>query len=315
MVGVWLGHRQRCGRRVAGTTRRLIPQVALNTLGRLVMARPKLDTEARPAIRGVGIWLLLAGVVLTIATGACAMLANTAQVGPPEQFTYEIVNEYPHDPNAFTQGLLIDDGHFLESTGKYGQSSLRRVDIKTGRIVKIQRLPDDVFAEGITVWDDKIFMLTWRNRQILVFDRESFRLTNRYRFQGEGWGLTHNDNHLIVSNGTDTLRFLNPNNLAEARRIRVTDSGRPVQHLNELEYIDGSIYANIWYVDRIARIDPQSGRVTGWIDLSTLWPARQRPTREHVLNGIAWDAEDERLFVTGKNWPKMYEIRVVPVEP
>lgn len=263
---------------------------------------------------GLSRWIGAAALIglLIAGTGAFAMWAMAEEPAPAVEYKYELVAEYPHDPQAFTQGLVVDGAHILESTGRYGASTLRRVDLKTGRVVQGQPLHRDIFAEGITIWDDEIFMLTWRNRVVLVFDKTTFRLKRQMRWNGEGWGLTHDDKHLIMSDGSEYLRFLDPKTLAQARRVRVTDQGRPVQKLNELEFIDKEIWANIWYEDRIARIDPESGRVTGWIDLSKLWPANARPDKEHVLNGIAHEPSTGRLFVTGKYWPKLYEIKVSP---
>jgi len=222
------------------------------------------------------------------------------------------VNAYPHDPRAFCQGLVIHDGVLYEGTGQYGSSALREVDLKTGRVIKQFTLDRQFFGEGITLMGDSLYQLTWRARQAFVFDRETFEYQKTFRYRGEGWGLTHDGTHLIMSDGTSTLRFLDPQTFKEVRRVSVRNGRRRIDQLNELEYVDGEIYANIWKSDVIARISPADGRILGWIDLTPLWPARQRPDPEAVLNGIAWDAENNRLFVTGKHWPRLYEIRVVP---
>ena len=226
--------------------------------------------------------------------------------------TYRIVHAYPHDPHAFTQGLVFVDGHLYESTGINGQSSLRMVDLESGRILQEQPIDSKYFGEGLTAWASTLVQLTWQSHVALVYDRFSFRLLRTFPFAGEGWGLTQDGKSLILSDGTSTLRFFDPATFKELRRIKVTDRGRPVAEINELEYVDGQVYANIWHSDRIARISPGTGRVLGWIDLKGLLPDTERSSEEAVLNGIAWDAGHHRLFVTGKLWPKLFEIEVVP---
>ena len=223
--------------------------------------------------------------------------------------TVSVVATYPHDPNAFTQGLVVYDGKFLESTGQYGASSLRRVDIETGRVERLQALDAAYFGEGIAVLHDRLYQLTWQNGIGFVYDAKTFALERTVRYTGEGWGLTTDGTHLILSDGTSALRFLDPENLAVVRQLTVTDAEIPVVRINELEYVEGEIWANIWYQDRIARIAPDSGEVVGWIDLGTLYPRAGRPTND-VLNGIAYDAASERLFVTGKNWPQLFELAI-----
>jgi len=226
--------------------------------------------------------------------------------------TYLIVHTYPHDPHAFTQGLVFADGHLYESTGINGQSSLRMLDLSTGRILQEQPVDSKYFAEGLTAWGSTLVQLTWDTHVGLVYDRFSFRLLRTFSYSGEGWGLTHDDKSLILSDGTPTLRFLDPATFKQSRRLTVKDRGKPVSDINELEYIDGQVYANIWHSDRIARISPRTGKVLGWIDLAGLLPPSDRSTPEAVLNGIAWDAEHHRLFLTGKLWPRLFEIQVVP---
>jgi len=228
-----------------------------------------------------------------------------------EECTYqaEILNTYPHDSNAFTQGLTISNGELFEGTGLHGRSSLRRVDLESGELLQRRNLDERYFGEGIAVWGDRIYQLTWRSNIGFVYDRESFALQRSFYLPGEGWGLTHDGIHLIVSDGTPYLRFLDPESLTETHRVQVNDSNGPIPRLNELEYINGEVWANVWYEDYLVRIDPLTGRVSSRVDLSSLYPQRQ--SREEVLNGIAWDEEAQRLFVTGKLWPYLYEIRVL----
>lgn len=225
---------------------------------------------------------------------------------------YRVVHAYPHDQHAFTQGIIYLDGHLYESTGIKGQSSLREEDLDTGRILRMQLVSDQYFAEGLTDWKDTLIQLTWQSHVAFVYDRATFRLLRTFHYDGEGWGLTHDAKALILSDGTATLRFFDPLTFKETRRITVTDHGKPVTYLNELEYIHGEIYANVWHTNRIARISPASGRVIGWIDLEGLMPRDQLANDEAVLNGIAYDAAHNRLFVTGKLWPKVFEITVAP---
>jgi glutamine cyclotransferase len=229
--------------------------------------------------------------------------------------TYRIVHTYPHDPHAFTQGLVFADGHLYESTGINGKSSLRMLDLSTGRILQEQPVDSKYFAEGLTAWASTLVQLTWETHVAFVYDRFSFRLLRTFSYSGEGWGLTHDAKSLLLSDGTPTLRFLDPATFKEIRRLTVKDHGKPISDINELEYIDGQVYANIWHSDRIARISPRTGKVLGWIDLAGLLPPSDRSTPEAVLNGIAWDAEHNRLFVTGKLWPKLFEISIVPAPP
>jgi glutamine cyclotransferase len=226
--------------------------------------------------------------------------------------TYRVVHAYPHDQQAFTQGLIYLDGHLYESTGLEGHSSLRMEDLESGRILQMQEVPGKYFAEGLTNWGNTLIQLTWQSHVALVYDRFSFRLLRTFPYGGEGWGLTQDGKNLILSDGSSALRFIDPGTFHEIGRITVKDHGKPVTELNELEYIHGEVYANIWHSDRIARIAPATGKVLGWIDLSGLLPASQRASEEAVLNGIAYDAVHDRLFVTGKLWPKIFEIKVIP---
>jgi glutaminyl-peptide cyclotransferase len=226
--------------------------------------------------------------------------------------TYRMIRAYPHDQHAFTQGLVYVNGHLYESTGIKGQSSLREEDLETGGILRMQIDSDQYFAEGLTDWKDTLIQLTWQSHIALVYDRATFRLLRTFHYDGEGWGLTHDAKSLILSDGTATLRFFDPDTFKELRRITVTDHGKPIKWLNELEFIHGEIYANVWHSNRIARISPASGRVLGWIDLKDLMPRDQLSSDEAVLNGIAYDAGHNRISLTGKLWPKVFEIDVVP---
>ncbi len=232
---------------------------------------------------------------------------------PVPVYGYQIVKTYPHDPDAFTQGLVYVDGVLYEGTGLNGRSSLRRVDLESGQVLQRRDLAEEYFGEGIAVFGKRIIQLTWRSRVGFVYDRETFALQRQFSYPTEGWGLTHDGKSLIMSDGTATLRWLDPENFAETRSVVVRDQNGPVVNLNELEYIRGEVYANIWQTDRIARIDPQTGRVTGWIDLQGLLSLEERQSSAaDVLNGIAYDAANDRLFVTGKLWPKLFEIKLIP---
>lgn len=225
---------------------------------------------------------------------------------------YRVIHVYPHDPQAYTQGLIFQDGHLYESTGLNGRSSLRMVDLQTGRVLQRVAVPDQYFAEGLAAWGGTLIQLTWQSQMAFVYDPFSFRLLRTFRYKGEGWGLTQDGKSLILSDGSATLRFLDPRTFQEVRRIVVEDHGSPVTQLNELEFVHGQIYANVWHSDHIARISSATGSVLGWIDLTGLLPRGQVSDREAVLNGIAYDPTGDRLFVTGKLWPSLFEIKIVP---
>ena len=226
-------------------------------------------------------------------------------------YTFTIVNTYTHDRDAFTQGLAFVNGTLYEGTGLYGKSSLRRVDLKTGNVLQVYKLSDEYFGEGITVFRDTIIQLTWKSNKGFVYDKNRFEVLRDFTYETEGWGITHDEKHLIMSDGTSTLYFLDAETFKVTGHIQVYDKDKPVGNLNELEYIDGQIYANVWRTDSIAMIDPDSGHVTGWIDLSGILSPQIDGMSVDVLNGIAYDATNGRLFVTGKLWPWLYEIELV----
>lgn len=260
---------------------------------------------------------LVAMLIAVAAVGGQAIAAQADQQSDPQaapqipgRTRARVVARYPHDPTAFTQGLVIADGVLYEGTGGYGSSSLRRVDLRSGRVEQRADLPADLFGEGIAVWGDEIIQLTWTNGLGLRHQRASFVTTGRFAVAGEGWGLTHDGRHWIMSDGSAWLRFLEPADGREVHRVLVRDRGQALARLNELEYIDGEVWANIWLRDELVRIDPATGRVLGYIDLGHLRPAATRRNREAVLNGIAWDRDRDRIFVTGKLWPQVFEIAV-----
>jgi glutamine cyclotransferase len=230
---------------------------------------------------------------------------------PVPTFGFEVVRSFPHDRQAFTQGLIYRDGWLYEGTGLNGRSGIRKVKLDTGEVVQVQPLDQQHFGEGITDWKGSLIQLTWRSEIGFVYDLETFQQTKTFRYRGEGWGLTHDRTRLIMSDGSAQLRFLDPGTFQETGRITVREPRGPVAELNELEYIDGEIFANVWQTERIVRISPKDGRVTGWIDLAGLLPASEREA-DAVLNGIAHDPASGRLFVTGKLWPRLFEIKLVP---
>jgi glutamine cyclotransferase len=244
-------------------------------------------------------------------SAAAALVAAAGQLAPAKtpRASYTVVRVYPHDHSAFTQGLEYVDGFLYEGTGLNGKSSIRKVKLETGEVVQRHDIPAEYFGEGITVWKSELIELTWRSQIGFVYDRATFAQKRTFTYAGEGWGLTHDDASLIMSDGSATLRFLDPGTFAERRRLLVTDGGLPVPRLNELEFVKGEVYANIWQTNLIARIAPDSGRVLGWIDLTGLLSATDSAGVD-VMNGIAYDAAHDRLFVTGKLWPKVFEIKI-----
>ena len=266
-----------------------------------------MKTPARPLA------ICLLSVCLAGSAGCDAQSSGmSGSPAPLVTSSYEVVHTFPHDPAAFTQGLVFLDGDLLESTGLNGQSTLRRVELSTGRILRQVRVPAEFFAEGLTVLGGKIYQLTWKNQKGFVYDLATFTLEKEFAYTGEGWGLTTDGQSLILSDGTPVVRFLDPRTFRERRRIRITAEGRPVSNLNEIEWVNGEIFGNIWQTNLIARIDPKTGAVKGWIDLTGLPETLRRRDSDAVANGIAYDAELDRLFVTGKYWPRLYEIDVKP---
>ncbi|MFC5388077.1 glutaminyl-peptide cyclotransferase [Brevundimonas bullata] len=254
--------------------------------------------------------LALPASVAAQSSGPAASSASPAPDTRPPVYGYEVVRTFPHDPTAFTQGLVIRDGVLLESTGR-APSSVRRVRLEDGVVLQKHELAPEYFGEGLTEFDGRLITLTWNNGVGFVWNGADLKPIARFSYAGEGWGLTHDGARLILSDGSAALRFLDPVTFAETGRVAVTLNGRPVRQLNELEWIDGEVWANVWQTNYILRIDPASGHVVGIIDLSGLLPAGTiKDPNDDVLNGIAWDAATRRLFVTGKNWPSLFEIRL-----
>lgn len=237
--------------------------------------------------------------------------ATIAQRKPAPVLGYKVVASFPHDPSSFTQGLVFADGQFYESTGLEGESTLRRVEITSGQTVQRIDVPRPYFAEGLALVGDELLQLTWRHQLAFVYDRKTFKQKRTFPYKTEGWGIAYDGkSRLVMSDGSDTLTFLDPKTYAFSRTLSVRDAGRPVSNLNELEWIEGEIWANVWMTDRIARISPNTGDVTAWIDLSTLYPLAQRLPPADVLNGIAYDGATRRIYITGKKWPRLYQITV-----
>jgi len=252
---------------------------------------------------------------------AALLAALTAPFAPFAQaaipvYGFVVKHTYPHDTGAFTEGLFFKDGQLYESTGQKGQSSLRKVDLATGKVLQKKEIASEFFGEGSSWVGDQIAMLTWQSNVGFLFDAKTFALKGRFNYKGEGWALTRDDKHVYMSDGTSEIRVLDPKTLEERSRIQVTAEGKPITQLNELEYVEGEIYANVWGTDVIARIDPATGNVVGWIDLTGLLPPAQRgtPSPDAVLNGIAYEPKGHRLFVTGKLWPKLFEIELVRIQ-
>lgn len=258
-------------------------------------ARPHLFTMLHVAAASIAI-------LTALAAGA------SGQAGAPTA-GYEVVRVYPHDPEAFTQGLTIADGTLYEATGLNGRSSVRKVKLENGEVLQIRRVPEHYFGEGIAVWRDRIFELTWQSGVGFIYDRQSLDKIGTFSYSGEGWGLTDDGRRLIMSDGSSWLRFLDPQTQRQTGRLQVRDGGRPVAQLNELEFVKGEILANVWQTEKIVRIDPKTGRVLGWIDFAGLLAPRDAVGVD-VMNGIAYDAAHDRLFVTGKLWPRLFEVKI-----
>lgn len=251
---------------------------------------------------------LIAAAIAFFWAGAAA----AQQPVEPVFYGYEVIEAYPHSTDAFTQGLFFDGGALYETTGHYGRSTLRRVDLETGEVIRQTPLPQSHFAEGAAMADGDIFVLSWREGTAFRFDADRFTLEKSHAYEGEGWGLAFTGEELVMSDGGSALRFIDPLTFEETRRLTVTLRGQPLRNLNELEWIDGEIFANVWQTDAIVRIDPKSGAVTGVIDLRGILPEEDFiPGETDVLNGVAWNGEKNVLYVTGKNWPKLFKIRLV----
>src|SRR5579863_2607749 len=261
--------------------------------------------------------LATAFTVFALAQLLCTQILLAQSSGPKHptktpEYTFKIVRTFPHDSNAFTQGLAYRDGFLYEGTGLQGRSSLRKVRLETGNVVQHIDLGSEFFGEGITLFKNEIVQLTWQSQTGFVYSLKDFHLLRRFYYKGEGWGLTTDGQEIFMSDGTSEIRVLDPDTLAEKRRFTVRDGNTRIKELNELEFVEGELFANVWQTDRIARISPRTGEVLGWIDLKGLLSPVYRLQPGAVLNGIAYDAEHKRLFVTGKLWPEIFEIRLVP---
>jgi glutamine cyclotransferase len=253
---------------------------------------------------------LLVGLLAGEAAGPAPPTPVDPSRAPARQLRWEVMRSFPHDPNAYLQGLVWHDGGFFESTGLLGRSTLRRVEWPSGRVLRLVNLPPDVFGEGLARVGNRLVQLTWRSGRGFVYDLTTLRLIQEFRYEGEGWGLAFDGAHLVLSDGTDVLTYLDPRRFTPTRKLAVTWNGRPLHRLNELEFIDGEVWANVWYTDFIVRIDPASGQVSSFLDLTGLLPAERRRQEGAVLNGIAYDPATRRVFVGGKLWPLLFEIRV-----
>ncbi|PWT96656.1 MAG: glutamine cyclotransferase [Terriglobia bacterium] len=249
-------------------------------------------------------------ILIAVAAAVACACGPASPAGTPE-YGYDVVHVYPHDPQAYTQGLFYLNGVMFESTGLNGESSIRKVRLETGEVLQKHDIPEQYFGEGIVNWKDRLLEITWKSEVGFIYDLNSFAMRSQFMYPGEGWGLTQDGKRIIMSDGSAQLRFWDPETLRETGRIRVIDESGPVEQLNELEWIKGEVYANVYQTNRIARIDPATGKVAGWIDLTGLLSPADRVRPVDVLNGIAYDARTDRLWVTGKLWPKLFEIKLV----
>jgi glutaminyl-peptide cyclotransferase len=259
------------------------------------------------------VWIALGVVALVIGGVIWQVVASDTDI-VPEMLTVRVIETHPHDRRAFTQGLVWHDGKIYESTGLRGQSTLRRVDLESGEVEEEKRMPAEIFAEGLALAGDRLIQLTWQNRKAFVYELGSLEKVDEFEYEGEGWGLCYDGERLVMSNGSDRLVFRDPDTFERIGSVRVTLAGQPVRDLNELECVDGEVYANVWQRDEIVRIDPETGRVTASIDASALHPRRERMPGEDVLNGIAYLPERGRFLLTGKNWGNTYEVEFVEAE-
>ncbi len=275
---------------------------------------------SRVVIAGCALAIAVSAALLTLVSmrsnptgqpaGATVSQPVTAPDGRARQVFYEVANSYPHDPTSFTQGLLWHDGGFYESTGQYGQSKLRRLEFPSGKVLREIKLAPELFGEGLALVDGRLIQLTWTSHRGFVYDLTTFQRRQEFSYDTEGWGLTYDEKNLILSDGSSDLFYLDPQTFKLVRKLAVRMNGQPIQELNELELIDGEIWANVWQTDLILRIDPSTGRVTSFLDLAGILAPPDKTGRENVLNGIAYDAEHKRIFVTGKLWPRIFEIKV-----
>ena len=252
---------------------------------------------------------LLLIIVVVIAMALFVTMNQPQTPNSPIFYTYEIVNIYSHDTAAFTEGLVYNNGSLFESTGGYGASYLRRVELETGHVMQEYKLTDNVFGEGLAQVNNQLMQLTWQDKTGFVYDKDTFDLLSNFSYTTEGWGLTYDGSNLIMSDGTSNLYFLNPSTYQAVEQINVKDGNKSVTYINELEYVNGDIYANVWLTEKIAIINPQNGQIKGWIDFTGIYSPQGS---NDVLNGIAYDQQTDRLFITGKNWPNLYEIKVIP---
>ena len=239
-------------------------------------------------------------------------LTKPGSEGRAKQVFYQVINSYPHDPTSFTQGLLWHEGSLYESTGQYGESKLRKLEFPTGRVVREIKLSPELFGEGLALVDGRLIQLTWKSRRGFVYDLNTFRLLEEFKYDTEGWGLTYDGKNLILSDGSSDLFYLDPQTFRLVKKLPVRFNGQPIRELNELEFIDGEIWANAWQTDLILRIDPSTGQVTSFLDLKGILAPSDKTGRENVLNGIAYDAGRNRIFITGKLWPRVFEIGIKP---
>ncbi|MFC1909364.1 glutaminyl-peptide cyclotransferase [Chloroflexota bacterium] len=272
----------------------------------------------RSCYKGYILGLLLIMLVVGSCSTSQVSESGPSQITPSKTipqfvpvFTYQVINTFPHDRKAWTEGLIFNSGILYEGTGLSGRSSLRKVELETGKIVQLYRLPEQYYGEGITAYKDTIIQLTWKSNTGLVYNKNSFALQRQFSYVGEGWGLTNDGTRLIMSNGSSSLTFLDSENFTPISHIKVHDGNDLVYNLNELEYVKDKIFANVWRTDKIAIIEPSDGKVVGWVDLNGLLQTQPFCRQVDVLNGIAYDAQTDRLFVTGKFWPFLFEIKLV----
>ena len=257
--------------------------------------------------------ILIAITVLAVGPIIYFLLSTKTPGSTILHYTYEIVNEYPHDENSFTEGIAFDNGVLYESTGLYGNSTMRKLDLETGRTIQFHSLPNEFFGEGITIFGDRIIQLTWQSQKGFVYEKDTLDMVEEFSYPDEGWGITHDGKRLIMSNGSAMLTFLDPETFEITGTLWIHDSDVGLANLNELEYVNGDVYANVWEQDKIAIINIQTGQVKAWLDLAGLYDGTLVDPN-NVLNGIAYDANGDRLFVTGKRWPLLFQIKLVSLQ-